>query len=133
MFKICLNNLYSVYVFIVKKTFYIQANLKLSKFLIFYSNLMHIIHVFFLSNSGDSLRHSNNAYFNTKDKDNDNDKRNCAEINKTAGWFNAGCFNTNLNGEYRKDSQNNGRELTWYHWGNTWRSLKSAKIMIRPM
>lgn len=70
----------------------------------------------FLSNSGDSLRHSNNAYFNTKDKDNDSDKRNCAEINKTAGWFNAGCFNTNLNGEYRKDSQNNSTELTWYHW-----------------
>lgn len=118
---------------LLRRHFIFRHTLNFLNSFIFYSNLMHIIHVFFLSNSGDSLRHSNNAYFNTKDKDNDNDKRNCAEVNKTAGWFNAGCFNTNLNGEYRKDSQNNGRELTWYHWGNTWRSLKSAKLMIRPM
>lgn len=64
---------------------------------------MYIIYVFFFLNLGDSLRYFNNVYFNIKDKDNDNDKRNCVEINKIVGWFNVGCFNINLNGEYWKD------------------------------
>uniref|UniRef100_A0A8W8I456 Fibrinogen C-terminal domain-containing protein n=1 Tax=Magallana gigas TaxID=29159 RepID=A0A8W8I456_MAGGI len=79
---------------------------------------------------GDSLTaRSNNMYFSTKDKDN---SAGCAVLYKTAGWFNA-CFYTNLNGPYQKNSRKNGKELTWYHWGSTWRSLKSAKMMIRPM
>ncbi|XP_065943039.1 ryncolin-1-like [Magallana gigas] len=46
---------------------------------------------------GDSLSgQSNNMYFSTMNSDNDNRKGNCAEIYKTAGWFN-NCFSTNLN------------------------------------
>lgn len=50
--------------------------------------------------------------------DNDNRKGNCAEIYKTAGWFN-NCFSTNLNGEYLKDSRADAKKLSWYYWGNT--------------
>ncbi|XP_065945225.1 fibroleukin-like [Magallana gigas] len=82
---------------------------------------------------GDSLgKSSNNMYFSTTDNDNDNDKSNCAEVYKTAGWFSS-CFRTNLNGPYKKDSNQDAKELSWYDWGSTWRSLKSAKMMIQPM
>ncbi|XP_065945223.1 ficolin-2 isoform X2 [Magallana gigas] len=82
---------------------------------------------------GDSLTvRSNNMYFTTKDKDNDHSGGNCAISFKTAGWFND-CFYTNLNGQYQENSRKDAKELSWYHWGTTWRSLKSAKMMIRPM
>nr|XP_034324438.1 ryncolin-1 isoform X2 [Crassostrea gigas] len=82
---------------------------------------------------GDSLgRVSNNMYFSTMDNDNDKQKGNCAEDYKTAGWFN-NCFYANLNGWIRKDSRKDASELCWYDWGPTWSSLKSAKMMIRPM
>uniref|UniRef100_K1Q8U8 Tenascin-R n=1 Tax=Magallana gigas TaxID=29159 RepID=K1Q8U8_MAGGI len=82
---------------------------------------------------GDSLgRSHNNMYFSTIDNDNDNARGNCAENYKTAGWFN-NCFLTNLNGPYKKDSNQDAKELSWYNWGSTWRSLKSVKMMIRPM
>lgn len=82
---------------------------------------------------GDSLgRVSNNMYFSTLDNDNDKQKGNCAKDYKTAGWFN-NCFYTNLNGWIRKDSRNDATELCWYDWGSRWSSLKSAKMMIRPM
>lgn len=82
-------------------------------------------------NSGDGFNYSNNSYFTTKGADNDNYKSNCADIFKAGWWFNA-CTNLNLNGEYRKASRKDGTELSWYQWGNTWRSLKSVKMMIRP-
>lgn len=71
-------------------------------------------------------------YFSTTDNDNDNYKSNCAEVYKTAGWFND-CFHANLNGPIRKDSRNDAKELCWNDWGSTWSSLKSAKMMIRPL
>ncbi|XP_065945222.1 microfibril-associated glycoprotein 4 isoform X1 [Magallana gigas] len=82
---------------------------------------------------GDSMQNSNNTYFSTKDKDHDHYKENCAASFNSAGWFSSTCFYTNLNGEYRKNSRVDAKELCWYHWGNTWRSLKSAKMMIRQL
>ncbi|XP_052692059.1 ficolin-2-like [Crassostrea angulata] len=82
---------------------------------------------------GDSMQNSNNTYFSTKDKDHDHYKENCAATFNSAGWFSSTCFYTNLNGEYRKNSRVDAKELCWYHWGNTWRSLKSAKMMIRQL
>lgn len=83
--------------------------------------------------SGDSFSHSNNSYFSARDADNDNyHKVNCADTFKAGWWFNT-CINTNLNGEYRKASRKDATELSWYHWGDSWRSLKSAKMMIRSV
>lgn len=47
---------------------------------------LNVQHNIFLQ--GDSLGSSNNTNFSTTDKDNDNAKGNCAEVFKTAGWFN---------------------------------------------
>lgn len=80
---------------------------------------------------GDSFAFSNNAYFSTVDVDNDTNGGSCAGIYK-AGWWFKSCMNTNLNGVYRKASKKDAKEMSWYHWGNTWKSLKSAKMMIRP-
>eukprot|EP00105_Crassostrea_gigas_P040621 XP_019924769.1 PREDICTED: ryncolin-1 [Crassostrea gigas] len=80
---------------------------------------------------GDSFAHSNNAYFSTVDVDNDNNKGDCADMFKAGWWFNT-CHHNNLNGVYRKASKIDAKEVSWYHWGNTWKSLKSAKMMIRP-
>uniref|UniRef100_A0A8W8N0C1 Fibrinogen C-terminal domain-containing protein n=1 Tax=Magallana gigas TaxID=29159 RepID=A0A8W8N0C1_MAGGI len=81
---------------------------------------------------GDSFSHSNNSYFSVRDADNDNHKANCADTFKAGWWFNA-CINRNLNGKYRQASRKDSTELSWYHWGDSWRSLKSAKMMIRSV
>lgn len=80
---------------------------------------------------GDSFTHSNNAYFSTVDADNDNNGGDCAGTYKAGWWFNS-CMTTNLNGVYRKASKKDATEVSWKTWGNTWKSLKSAKMMIRP-
>ncbi|XP_052698974.1 ryncolin-1-like [Crassostrea angulata] len=80
---------------------------------------------------GDSFAHSNNAYFSTVDVDNDNNGGSCAGGYKAGWWFND-CHRNNLNGVYRKASKKDATELSWYDWGSTWKSLKSAKMMIRP-
>ncbi|XP_022303592.2 angiopoietin-1-like [Crassostrea virginica] len=80
---------------------------------------------------GDSLAHVNGSYFGTTDADNDNhDKANCAGGNGAGWWYNK-CYNANLNGIYRKGSKDDRSSLVWYHWGNSWRSLKSSVMMIR--
>ena len=81
--------------------------------------------------SGDSLAHSNGAYFSTMDSDNDNSKGSCAESYKAAWWSNK-CFDSNLNGLIGKGKNGEPKYLTWYHWGNKWQSLKSAAMMVRP-
>lgn len=80
---------------------------------------------------GDSLARSNGAYFSTLDADNDNKDGSCAKEYKS-GWWHNNCFLANLNGLYRKASKADATELCWYSWGNTWRSIKSAVMMIRP-
>uniref|UniRef100_A0A8W8I600 Fibrinogen C-terminal domain-containing protein n=1 Tax=Magallana gigas TaxID=29159 RepID=A0A8W8I600_MAGGI len=80
---------------------------------------------------GDSFVHSNNAYFSTVDVDNDNNREDCEGTHKAGWWFHS-CIYANLNGVYIKASKKDGTELSWFHWGNTWKSLKSAKMMIRP-
>ncbi|XP_078321652.1 ryncolin-4-like [Crassostrea virginica] len=80
---------------------------------------------------GDSLAHSNGAYFSTMDSDNDNAKGNCAESYKAAWWSNK-CLDSNLNGLIAKGKNGEPKYLTWYHWGNKWQSLKSAAMMVRP-
>uniref|UniRef100_K1Q3B9 Tenascin-R n=1 Tax=Magallana gigas TaxID=29159 RepID=K1Q3B9_MAGGI len=82
---------------------------------------------------GDSFAYSNSMYFSTVDVGNDKAGGNshCANSLKAGWWFNK-CTHVNLNGLYRKASKKDGSEVSWYHWGNTWKSLKSTKMMIRP-
>ncbi|XP_078315449.1 ryncolin-1-like [Crassostrea virginica] len=81
---------------------------------------------------GDSLNHNNHMYFSTIDSDNDNNRGDCAKVYRS-GWWHNSCVHSNLNGEYRTDTKKDGKELSWYHWGNTWAALKSAVMMVRPI
>lgn len=71
--------------------------------------------------------------FTTKDSDNDKWGNNCAKTYGNGWWFQT-CRYCNLNGLYysKKTSASNG--ITWYKWGNTntWESLRSSKMMIKP-
>lgn len=79
--------------------------------------------------SGDSFSFSNNSYFSTTDRDNDNRGDNCVQKYKSPGWMSR-CFYANLNGVY-KASIKDYTGLHWQKWGKN-EPLKSAKMMIRP-
>lgn len=82
-------------------------------------------------NAGDSLDGSNNMKFTTLDQDNDRSSRNCATEYRSAGWFNR-CYRANPNGEYTDSEKTGGVYITWYYWKNSYISLKSIQLMIRP-
>uniref|UniRef100_A0A8W8KJ45 Fibrinogen C-terminal domain-containing protein n=2 Tax=Magallana gigas TaxID=29159 RepID=A0A8W8KJ45_MAGGI len=84
-------------------------------------------------NAGDSLNYHNNMAFTTRDQDDDRwSGGNCATDWGSAGWFNI-CFKANPNGQYiDSEKTNDPKYLVWYHWKNSWVSLKSMKLMIRP-
>lgn len=73
--------------------------------------------------------------FSTPDQDNDEwDDGSCVVQHRSAGWFNI-CFYANPNGQYT-DSEKIGNSsnvdyIAWYHWKNSYISLKSIQLMIR--
>nr|XP_034968726.1 fibrinogen-like protein 1 [Zootoca vivipara] len=71
--------------------------------------------------------------FSTKDRDNDNYEKNCAEEDKAGWWFNR-CHSANLNGLYYNGpysaATDNG--IVWYTWHGWWYSLKSVVMKVRP-
>nr|QVL22521.1 fibrinogen-like protein 1 [Crassostrea gigas] len=82
-------------------------------------------------NAGDSLDYHNNMKFSTPDQDNDNKDGSCAIFYKSGWWFN-NCSRTKPNGQYT-DSEKTGWEYeAWKHWKNSWISLKTIQLMIRP-
>eukprot|EP00105_Crassostrea_gigas_P046213 XP_019930361.1 PREDICTED: microfibril-associated glycoprotein 4-like [Crassostrea gigas] len=82
-------------------------------------------------NAGDSLDYHNNMKFSTPDQDNDNYGSSCATIWRSGWWFN-NCFYTNPNGQYTDSEKNGTKNIVWYHWKNSYKSLKSIQLMIRP-
>lgn len=73
--------------------------------------------------------------FSTPDQDNDEwGDGSCVIQHRSAGWFNI-CFYANPNGQYT-DSEKIGKSsnvdyIAWYHWKNSYISLKSIQLMIR--
>ncbi|XP_065934026.1 angiopoietin-4-like isoform X2 [Magallana gigas] len=83
-------------------------------------------------NAGERLYNSNNMMFSTLDQDNDGKSSgSCATKYRTAGWFNS-CFYANPNGQYTDSEKTDPKYITWNHWKNSWISLKSIQMMIRP-
>uniref|UniRef100_A0A8W8JSC3 Fibrinogen C-terminal domain-containing protein n=2 Tax=Magallana gigas TaxID=29159 RepID=A0A8W8JSC3_MAGGI len=81
---------------------------------------------------GESLYYSNNMMFSTLDQDNDGKSSgSCATMYRTAGWCNI-FFYANPNGEYADSEKTGPKYITWTHWKNSWISLKSIQMMIRP-
>ena len=80
--------------------------------------------------AGDSLSWCNNMQFSTHDRDNDAWDRNCADYRQAAWWYRH-CGYSNLNGRYLGPSGNSRTGMVWYHWKNSWQSLKKSEMKIR--
>ncbi|MEQ2167187.1 hypothetical protein GOODEAATRI_001557 [Goodea atripinnis] len=86
-------------------------------------------------NAGDSFSSNNGKQFTTLDRDRDEFSGNCAHFHKGGWWYNA-CGQTNLNGVwysggvYRSKFQDG---IFWAAYGGGFYSLKSVRLMIRPI
>ncbi|KAL4634966.1 angiopoietin-related protein 1-like [Arapaima gigas] len=86
-------------------------------------------------NAGDSLSSHNGKQFTTLDRDKDIFSGNCAHFHK-GGWWYSACGQTNLNGVwysggvYRSKFQDG---IFWADYGGGFYSLKSVRMMIRPI
>ena len=81
--------------------------------------------------AGDSLAIHSQMQFTTKDNDNDAWDGNCATSWKGAWWYN-GCHYSNLNGLYLGAGRIDETGISWYHWKNSWYSMKKTEMKIRP-
>jgi len=83
--------------------------------------------------AGDSLTYHRGHPFSTKDQDNDNWSKNCAEYRKGAWWY-VSCGYSSLNGPYRHGKISTPYVgVTWFHWKGHSYSLKRAEMKIRPV
>ncbi|XP_057714376.1 angiopoietin-related protein 1-like isoform X2 [Corythoichthys intestinalis] len=86
-------------------------------------------------NAGDSLSSHNGKQFTTLDRDKDAFSGNCAHFHKGGWWYNA-CGQANLNGVwysggvYRSKFQDG---IFWADYGGGFYSMKSVRLMIRPI
>ena len=80
---------------------------------------------------GDGLSNNNGMGFSTYERDNDNWPNSCAQQYKGGWWYNS-CVGSNLNGLYLGYSENNPASASWYHWKNSYESLKITEMKIRP-
>lgn len=88
---------------------------------------------FFVGTAGDSLSYHRGHPFSTKDQDNDNWGKHCAEHFKGAWWHDT-CVYSNLNGPYYHGTISNAYQgVVWYHWKGHSYSLKRAEMKIRPV
>ena len=79
--------------------------------------------------AGDSLSRHNNMAFSTKDRDNDNGSRDCANEFKGGWWYN-NCYYSNLNGLYLGSTGDRQTGNVWHHW-KVFQSLKKTEMKIR--
>ena len=72
--------------------------------------------------------------FSTKDQDNDNWPKHCAEHFKGAWWHDS-CLRSNLNGPYghgKFSSKTSHDGVVWVDWKGANYSLKRAEMKLRP-
>jgi len=78
--------------------------------------------------AGDSLTYHRGHPFSTKDEDNDNWSKNCAEYRKGAWWY-VSCGSSNLNGPYHHGKISTAYVgVIWFHWKGHSYSLKRAEM-----
>ncbi|XP_033632533.1 techylectin-5A-like [Asterias rubens] len=84
--------------------------------------------------AGDSLGPTNSQPFSTKDRDNDDDFRHCAQ-NYLGPWWYKACIYACLNCPYINTDYvpNVGQGVVWGTWLNLYHSMKFAEMKIRPV
>jgi len=83
--------------------------------------------------AGDSLAYHRGHPFSTKDQDNDNWSKHCAQHYKGPWWYDS-CLYSNLNGPYHHGKISTKYVgVVWYHWKGHSYSLKRAEMKIRPV
>uniref|UniRef100_A0A182PK97 Fibrinogen C-terminal domain-containing protein n=1 Tax=Anopheles epiroticus TaxID=199890 RepID=A0A182PK97_9DIPT len=82
--------------------------------------------------AGDSFSFHKDERFSTYDQDNDKHSANCAQWAKGAWWFYK-CHHSHLNGEYLKGKIDRQAGIMWYLFRGSFYSLKSTKMMVRPV
>ena len=81
--------------------------------------------------AGDSLAHSNNSPFSTKDRDNDGYSGHCAQRFTGAWWYNS-CHYSHLNGVYYLGPNSPPwKGVIWAHWRGSSYSLKVTEMKVR--
>lgn len=91
----------------------------------------HNSHIITIVNVGDSLDYHNSMKFSTPDQDNDLDIGSCADQYNCGWWFNE-CYEANPNGPYTNSEKTGWHYNVWFHWKNSYISLKTIRLMIRP-
>ncbi|XP_015751258.1 PREDICTED: ryncolin-1-like isoform X5 [Acropora digitifera] len=81
--------------------------------------------------AGDSLRIHDGQAFSTKDRDYDSHSGKMCAVSFTGAWWYNACHFSNLNGRYL-NGQINWQGMSWYHWKNSYLSLKKSEMKIRP-
>eukprot|EP00794_Sanderia_malayensis_P002450 gene2450-2821_t len=80
---------------------------------------------------GDSLSYHNNMQFSTKDKDNDQDGRNCARLCHGAWWY-KNCYASYLNGLHpSKGVVSKGSGINWLTWNGKYDTIKFSEMKLR--
>ena len=90
------------------------------------------------SNVNDSLSYHNGMFFSTKDRDNDEYHVNCAADLYSGAFWSKSCQTAGLTNYYgASPNGDNGKRaddvMNWRSWHGYEYSLKTAKMMIRPM
>jgi len=81
--------------------------------------------------AGDSLSSHNGDKFSTRDQDNDDYDRSCAQLYKSGWWYN-GCHDSNLNGLYHGGyHSNHGDGVNWRTWRGFDYSQKFTEMKLR--
>ena len=83
---------------------------------------------------GNSLSSHDYHIFTTKDRDNDDFSKNCAQTHHGAWWYTA-CHQANLNGDYLGGAVARSRYsygVVWQTWKGYFYSLKTTEMKIRP-
>ncbi|XP_070579784.1 angiopoietin-related protein 1-like [Ptychodera flava] len=88
----------------------------------------------YTGSAGDSLGYHDGIGFSTSDKDNDSRDRGSCQTMCKGGWWYKDCYNSNLNGVYRKKGPYSREEWDGLDWGG-WRgyhySLKKITMKIK--
>ncbi|XP_078329267.1 fibrinogen-like protein A isoform X1 [Crassostrea virginica] len=80
---------------------------------------------------GDNLSYHSGSMFSTRDQDNDYRSDHCSQYYHGAWWYYS-CHLSNLNGKYMGPGVFNDLSMNW-KWASDGESLKSTRMMIRPL